>query len=52
MEPLSGILGIGLIILGIFLAIIFPMAAWRIYQDLPKILNRLNTIITILNERD
>jgi len=30
MEPLDGIL----ILLGIFLAIIFPIAAWRIYQDL------------------
>ena len=52
MEPLGGILGIGLILLGVFLAIIFPMAAWRIYQDLPKILNRLDIIITALNDKD
>ena len=52
MEFFGGILGIGLILLGVFLAVIFPMAAWRIFDDLPKIVNRLNTIIRILNERD
>ena len=41
-----------LLTLGVFLAIIFPIAAYRVYQDLPKIVNRLNTIITILNDRD
>ena len=52
MEPVSGILGIGLILLSIFLAIIFPIAAWRIFQDLPKIVTRLDMIISILNDRD
>jgi hypothetical protein len=52
MEPLGGLLGMVLLVLGVFLAIIFTMAAWRVYQDLPKIVNRLNTIITILNVRD
>ena len=42
-------LGVGL---GLFLAAIIPIAAWRISQDLPKIVNRLNTIIEILNDRN
>ena len=52
MGPVSGILGMVLMVLSVFLAIIFPIAAWRILQDLPKIVNRLNTIIKILNDRD
>jgi len=38
------------LLLGVFLVIIIPLAAWRISQDLPKIINRLNTIIKTLNK--
>ena len=55
MEIFSGTIGIALLFLGIFLGIflmvIFPIAAYRIWQDLPKIVNRLNTIIEILNQK-
>ena len=40
-----------LVPLCLFLAVIIPMAAWKISNDLPKIVNRLNTIIEILNQK-
>lgn len=44
------LLGLVILVLGLFLAIVLPVAAWRISQDLPKMINRLNTIITILKD--
>ena len=51
MEIIYFIVAIAIIALSVFLIIIFPSAAWRISQDLPKIVNRLNTIIEILNQK-
>jgi len=48
MEIIIGILfGLALVLV-IFLAAIFPMAAYRAHRDLPKIVDCLNEIITIL----
>ncbi len=51
MEFIYLILSGVIIGLSIFLIIVIPLAAWRISQDLPKIVNRLNTIIEILNKK-
>ncbi len=50
MEAIYFIVAIAAITLSVFLVIIFPLAAWCVYRDLPKVLNRLNTIITALNK--
>ena len=43
------LIAVMILLLSLFLVIIFPMAAWRIHQDLPKIINRLNTISVLMS---
>ena len=48
---MEALIAMALIPLCLFLVVIIPMAAWKISNDLPKIVNRLNTIIEILNQK-